>query len=227
MKMVQKWMQTLVLLFFCQETLQLSYLTEKTDGERVEITCAPVSKTKSNMVIWFRVQDNAGMEFIASFSTKDGMKKTDFNNEVFSEEQINKNILILKAFKNARDSGVYSCASINGNALVFGEVTRLVGPAPTTTTTTTTTTSMTTAIELTSSTTAKSCKVGKVDPTASCDLIVWAPLAAGCGLLFLLLIITVCHCNRIRTKRCPHHYKRQPRMAAPGQQHPTDNNRLF
>lgn len=94
----------------------------------MEITCAPVSKTKSNMVIWFRVQDNAGMEFIASFSTKDGMKKTDFNNEVFSEEQINKNILILKAFKKARDSGVYSCASINGNALVFGEVTRLAGP---------------------------------------------------------------------------------------------------
>uniref|UniRef100_A0A674EQI4 Uncharacterized protein n=1 Tax=Salmo trutta TaxID=8032 RepID=A0A674EQI4_SALTR len=53
---------------------------------------------------------------------------------------------------------------------------------------------MTTAIELTSSTTAKSCKVGKVDPTASCDLIVWAPLAAGCGLLFLLNI-TVPHCN--------------------------------
>ncbi|XP_014022918.2 T-cell surface glycoprotein CD8 alpha chain isoform X1 [Salmo salar] len=208
MKMVQKWMETLVLLFFCQETLQLSSLTEKTDGKRVEITCAPVSKIKSNMVIWFRVQDNAGMEFIASFSTKDGMKKTDFNNEVFSEEQINKNILILKAFKKARDSGVYSCASINGNALVFGEATRLAGPAPTTTTTTTTT-PMTTAIELTSSTTAKSCKVGKVDPTASCDLIVWAPLAAGCGLLFLLIIITVCHCNRIRTKRCPHHYKRQ------------------
>ncbi|XP_024284270.1 T-cell surface glycoprotein CD8 alpha chain [Oncorhynchus tshawytscha] len=226
MKMVQKWMQTLVLLFFCQETLQLSSLTEKTDGERVEITCAPVSKTKSNMVIWFRVQDNAGMEFIASFSTKDGMKKTYFNNEVFSEEQIKKNILILKAFKKARDSGVYSCASINGNALVFGEVTRLAGPAPMTTTTTTTT-PMTTTIELTSSTTAKSCKVGKVDPTASCDLIVWAPLTAGCGFLFLLLIITVCHCNRIRTKRCPHHYKRQPRMATPGQQHPIANNRLF
>ncbi|KAK6321000.1 hypothetical protein J4Q44_G00079760 [Coregonus suidteri] len=50
--------------------------------------------------------------------------------------------------------------------------------------------------------------VGKVDPSASCDLIVWAPLAAGCGFLFLLLIITVCHCNRIRTKRCPHHYKK-------------------
>uniref|UniRef100_A0A673ZCR8 T-cell surface glycoprotein CD8 alpha chain-like n=1 Tax=Salmo trutta TaxID=8032 RepID=A0A673ZCR8_SALTR len=223
MKMVRKWMETLVLLFFCQETLQLSSLTEKTDGERVEITCAPVSKTKSNMVIWFRVQDNAGMEFIASFSTKDGMKKTDFNNEVFSEEQINKNILILKAFKKARDSGVYSCASINGNALVFGEVTRLAGPAPTTTTTTTTT-PMTTAIELTSTTTAKSCKVGKVDPTASCDLIVWAPLAAGCGFLLLLLLITVCHCNR-DSSNFFHVFR--PRMAAPGQQHPIANNRLF
>ncbi|KAK6321018.1 hypothetical protein J4Q44_G00079940 [Coregonus suidteri] len=175
--MGQKWMQTLVLLFFCQETLQLSSLTEKRDGDRVDITCAPESKTKSNMVIWFRVQDNAGMEFIASFSTKD--------------------------------------------------VTRLAGPAATTTTTTMMTTPMTTAIELTSSTTAKSCKVGKVDPSASCDMIVWDPLAAGCGFLFLLLIITVCHCNRIRTKRCPHHYKRQQRMGAPGQQHPIANNRLF
>ncbi|CAB1315429.1 unnamed protein product, partial [Coregonus sp. 'balchen'] len=196
--MSQKWMQTLVLLFFCQETLQLSSLTEKRDGDRVEITCAPESKTKSNMVIWFRVQDNAGMEFIASFSTKDGQKKTGLDTNVFSYEQMSKNILILKAFEKARDSGVYSCASINGNALVFGEVTRLAGPAATTTTTTTTTmmtTPITTAIELTSSTTAKSCKLGKVDPSASCDLIVWAPLAAGCGFLFLLLIITVCHCN--------------------------------
>ncbi|CAB1315415.1 unnamed protein product [Coregonus sp. 'balchen'] len=154
------------------------------------------------MVIWFRVQDNAGMEFIASFSTKDGQKKTDLDTNVFSDEQISKNILILKAFEKARDTA-------------------------TTTTTTMMTTPMTTAIELTSSTTAKSCKVGKVDPSASCDMIVWDPLAAGCGFLFLLLIITVCHCNRIRTKRCPHHYKRQQRMGAPGQQHPIANNRLF
>ncbi|XP_010879110.1 T-cell surface glycoprotein CD8 alpha chain [Esox lucius] len=212
--MVQKWMQTLILLFFCQETLQQVSPNKKKDGESVRITCVP--KTKGTMVIWFRVKENSGMEFIASFSTKDSTPKTPLNSVVFSDENIGKNILIIKSFQKARDSGAYSCASINSNALVFGEVTRLAGEESPSTTTTVTTTPTTTAELLSSSTTAKACQVGKSGPREMCDLIVWAPLAAGCGLLFLLLLITISYCSRTRTKRCPHHYKKKPRMGAHG-----------
>ncbi|XP_061118076.1 T-cell surface glycoprotein CD8 alpha chain-like [Conger conger] len=47
-----------------------------------------------------------------------------------------------------------------------------------------------------------------------CELMIFAPLAGGCALLILILIITICYCNRIRTKRCPHHYKRRPKNSA-------------
>uniref|UniRef100_A0A8C8F2E1 Uncharacterized protein n=1 Tax=Oncorhynchus tshawytscha TaxID=74940 RepID=A0A8C8F2E1_ONCTS len=109
MKMGQKWMQTLVSLFFCQG----NSLTEKRD------------------------RDNAGMEYIAT------------------GDQINKDILILKAFKKARDSVVYSCASINSNAQVFGELSMLTHLTPLKTNTTTP--PMTTGIEVTRSTTSCIC----------------------------------------------------------------------
>ncbi|KAM6980665.1 T-cell surface glycoprotein CD8 alpha chain [Aplochiton taeniatus] len=87
-----------------------------------------------------------------------------------------KNTLIINPFNKEKDSGAYSCASLNNNMLYFGEVTRL-----------------------------------HAKPVAkeACDPRMWGPLASGCGLLFLLLIVTICYCNRIRTRRCPHHYKRQ------------------
>ncbi|KAL0977792.1 hypothetical protein UPYG_G00161230 [Umbra pygmaea] len=209
--MVPKWMQTLVLLFFCHDTLQQS--SKKKEGERVSIKCLP--NPKGNMVIWFRVKENAGMEFIASFNSLSGQLKTNFNKEIYSDEQIQTDTLILKSFNKARDSGAYTCASIKNNELVFGEVTRMAGEDTPVTNTPTTPPTPTTN-ELLSSTTALGCKVVKQDPRVLCDLIIWAPLAAGCGLLFIILLITVSYCNRTRTKRCPHHYKRKLRMEPQG-----------
>ncbi|KAJ7999701.1 hypothetical protein DPEC_G00197140 [Dallia pectoralis] len=178
--MGQRWIQTLVLLFFCQESLQEN--TQK-DGQRVPIPCT-LAKT-GNLVIWFRVKENAGLKFIASINSN-GSVKTDTS--IFSTGI--KKSLTINSFQTARDIGDYCCASIFGGDLMFGNVTQLTGEDSPSTTTTTTTNPTTTTIVPNSSTTAMACQLGKADPRSLCDLIVWAPLAAGCGLLFVILLVT-------------------------------------
>ena len=95
------------------------------EGQPVEIQCRP--SEMGTMVIWFRVLDTSGMEFIASFSTTGILKSPTEASfpAAFSHSKIKDDILILKSFKKA-DSGVYSCASLfRGNELRFGTATRL------------------------------------------------------------------------------------------------------
>jgi len=82
------------------------------------------------MVIWFRVLDISGMEFIGSFSPA-GTEKLVMTNydSIFQQKKIKANeyVLTLKSFKRS-DSGIYSCNTLSGgNKLIFGKVTRLVG----------------------------------------------------------------------------------------------------
>lgn len=96
------------------------------EGHQVEIKCTP--HQKGTMVVWFRVLDTSGMEFIASF-TNDGILKSPETSfpPAFSRSRIKEDILILQSFKKA-DSGVYNCASLfKGNELKFGTATRLDG----------------------------------------------------------------------------------------------------
>lgn len=185
------------------------------EGSSVDIKCSP---SQASMVIWFRVLDKGGMQFIVSFDQLYKKKAESPSFSSFGEEKIKQNILVLKSFNKATDSGTYSCASLNKNQLNFGDVTRLVGPEPKLTTKAPP--SVTTQLMSSTSTTACVCstkKVEKKDPSLVCDSIILGPLAGSCGLLLLLLIITICYCNRIRTRRCPHHHKRRPRMP-PGRQ---------
>lgn len=118
----------------CSHLLNLSEITSGTDevkavteGDNAEIKCRP--SDPGSMIIWFRVRDKSGMEFIASFSSN-GMPKpnTKSPSSTFIDSKIGQNILILQSFKEAVDSGVYSCATLyKGTELRFGEVTRLVG----------------------------------------------------------------------------------------------------
>ncbi|KAK1901480.1 T-cell surface glycoprotein CD8 alpha chain [Dissostichus eleginoides] len=126
------------------------------------------------------------------------------------------------SFNQTRDSGVYSCASLKGSELIFGNPTRLFQekvkvPIEETSQ----------ATEQTKCTTASPCvcesgnKPGETSPEMFCSLIILGPLAGGCGLLLLLLIITIVYCNHVRTRRCPHHYKRKQ---APGKQMMTNSH---
>ncbi|XP_062313416.1 T-cell surface glycoprotein CD8 alpha chain isoform X2 [Osmerus eperlanus] len=215
--MAQSWIrQAVVLLLFCQR-IPSTFGTVTEDGSSVDITCEP--PISGSMIFWFRVTDNVAMEFITTMAP-DGSMKAPINEDIFKKPTM-KNKLMLKSFKKERDSGSYGCMSINRNELMFGEVTLLAGPeAPKTTTTTKAPAKTAQSIQ---STTPKSCacnsdKVGKKNSGLSCDPLMWGPLAGGCGLLVLLLIVTICYCNRIRTRRCPHHYKRQ-KQTAQGKQH--------
>ncbi|XP_070695252.1 T-cell surface glycoprotein CD8 alpha chain [Pempheris klunzingeri] len=214
--MDQKWIQILAILVFYQKMTSGAGedITVK-EGQSVDINCVP--SEKGTMIVWFRVLENSGLEFIASFSTYGILKSMSANiPSTFNHDKISQNILTLASFNKARDSGTYSCAGLyKGNELKFGKVTRLAGEkvaiisAP-----------VTTAAKPDPCTTAQPCfcKTNYTTEEPSlfsfCTLLL-IPLAGGCGLLLLLLIFTIVCCNKMRTRRCPHHHKRKPRMMPP------------
>ncbi|XP_075870595.1 T-cell surface glycoprotein CD8 alpha chain isoform X2 [Nelusetta ayraudi] len=212
--------QLLAVLIFCQQVTwgAEEHFTVK-EGMPVEIKCQPPGSI-SLSTIWFRALDNAGMEFIAAFDLNRNAKTTDWRpTSEFDHSNIKKDILILKSFNKKKDSGQYSCAIYKGPALIFGKVTRLVGetiatPQPTVAAATTQT-ACTTAAECVCDTKGFAGKPA-MGLSLDCAPLILGPLAGSCGLLLLLLIITSLYCNKIRTRRCPHHHKRKPRTMPGG-----------
>ncbi|KAF3856026.1 hypothetical protein F7725_016749 [Dissostichus mawsoni] len=94
------------------------------EGNLVSLNCVP--RDMGTMVVWFRHLDTTGMEFIASF-TNNGVLKSARNSvsELFGLSKDRPISLKLKSFNQTRDSGVYSCASLKGSDLIFGNVIRL------------------------------------------------------------------------------------------------------
>ncbi|KAJ8262930.1 hypothetical protein COCON_G00153870 [Conger conger] len=174
------------------------------DGTTVPIKCD--LKDSLSTVLWFRV-GNTGME-VLGFVDSNGVEPKD------SLTIKSKALLEIKKFNKKRDSGVYGCSAINGKILTFGKTTTLRGPADPTTTTTR---RVTTATPPNTTTTPCPCRTGKKynkESPDSCETAILAPLVAGCILLFLILILTIRHCSRVRTRGCPHHHKRRPRNPA-------------
>ncbi|XP_028301652.1 T-cell surface glycoprotein CD8 alpha chain [Gouania willdenowi] len=219
--MNHKWIWTLVILMFCQNfPTGVCKDVNVVEGEPVEIKC---NSGQGSVIVWFRVLDSSGMEFLASYLYSGALKTPSPSfSEIFNSKTSNQNKLNLNAFNKKRDSGIYSCGSlIKGNELKFGEVTRLIEAQKTPKTESTTKA----ALELTDKpkpfVTSAPCMctdTGSSVTFLSCDLRVLIPLVSGCGFLLLLLVITILYCNRIRTRRCPHHYKRQRGTAAPVKQ---------
>uniref|UniRef100_A0A3B4EIL6 Ig-like domain-containing protein n=1 Tax=Pygocentrus nattereri TaxID=42514 RepID=A0A3B4EIL6_PYGNA len=121
-------------------------------------------------VWWFRLKNNSVLEFIASFTSSGDKKAGDMDSKFDPQKMKSSKRLTLKGFKKETDSGSYSCASINNNKLNFGPVTSLQG------------------------TPGDEKPVSAV--TLGCELVILIPLAAGSGLLLILLIITILYCNR-------------------------------
>ncbi|XP_061544186.1 T-cell surface glycoprotein CD8 alpha chain [Phycodurus eques] len=201
------------LLFYNKLTAGAGRVHVSKDGQKIEVSCKP--SEVGSMVMWFRVVDKSGMEFLASYTNNGMQKSTSDSMSHFSDRRIRDDIIILKSFSKARDSGIYSCASLKNNQLKFGDITRLTGDgvskppeAPT--------------VKLNPSTTTLPCaceNVTKQGHSMLCNPIILIPLAGSCGLLLLLILIIVVYCNRVRTRRCPHHYKKRPqKKIAPGKQ---------
>ncbi|XP_036444847.1 T-cell surface glycoprotein CD8 beta chain-like [Colossoma macropomum] len=195
-----------------------AYSETMKEGEDKDIPCDPKS---SGTVWWFRLINNTQSEFIASFSSSGDKKVGDLGSKFDHQKMKSSKILTLKGFKKETDSGSYSCATINNNKLLFGSVTSLQGtPDPKPETKVVPTTRATPEHFTTKSTVSCKPKDQERKPvravTLGCELVILIPLAAGSGLLLILLIITILYCNHIRTRRCPHHYKRHPRNKPAG-----------
>ncbi|KAG9266300.1 T-cell surface glycoprotein CD8 beta chain-like [Astyanax mexicanus] len=181
------------------------------DGDEKEIVCNP--KESGPTVFWFHLKENGMMEFIGAFTPEIGKKKTEVDEKKYNIQKMKENKLTLNSFNKKEDSGSYICMVIKGATLHFGQVVKLQGtpdpvqiPTPIQTTTA--------AKDLTTKQTVlcEKSEKGKTTPSVSavlgCELMILIPLAAGSGLLLIALIITILYCNHIRTRRCPHHYKR-------------------
>ncbi|XP_048877434.1 T-cell surface glycoprotein CD8 alpha chain [Brienomyrus brachyistius] len=184
------------------------------EGDDVKITCK--MSPPGTIVFWFRVLQT-GIEAIGSFNIE-GEPKMSPNNSMFDYSSIRRhNTITLKGFQKNRDSGTYSCGKLNGNKLSFGELTVIKGlpespPAVKPVT-----------AQVTPGSTTQPCPCRTPSQTKSkssegCPMVIWVPLTAACSLIFLILILIICHCNRIRTRRCPHHYKRKPKNVTPARQ---------
>ncbi|XP_047203105.1 T-cell surface glycoprotein CD8 alpha chain isoform X2 [Girardinichthys multiradiatus] len=223
LKMDQKLIQILLILLIHPKISSAAEDTVPEEGKPFSIHCKP--SESGTIIFLFRVVDESGMEFLGSFSPNGQPKKTRPNFDThFSSKKLNDDfVLTVKSFNKSNDNGMYSCASlVKGNELKFGSVTPhrvpektiKAIPIPTTKANEVRTTSQT-------STTPRSCLCPdrkNLGSSMSCAPIILGPLAGGCGLLLLLLIITILYCNKIRTRRCPHHHKRKMRMMAPEKQ---------
>ncbi|KAL3977935.1 adducin [Sarotherodon galilaeus] len=220
--MDQKWLLILVIVVSCQKFTSGTFKDQRVkEGKKIDIDCKPKDTTGASMIVWFRVLSNYNhMEFIGSFSTS-GIKKALGTN--FSELYTHTNYrLSLKSFKK-NDAGLYGCASlIQGNTLVFGDVTRISAEKTVVKTEAPPTCTTTQSVPKIPTCTCEGKKGGvsewEYSSAITCSPIILGALAGGSGLFLLLLIVTILYCNRIRTRRCPHHHKRRPRTAPPAKE---------
>ncbi|KAB5549253.1 hypothetical protein PHYPO_G00065300 [Pangasianodon hypophthalmus] len=206
------------LLFHGVEGAVQEKVVEENKNER--LTCVGAS---SATVFWLRLKENGqGFEYVATYSkSKNSGKVSDKNKFAVSEKSFE-----ITSFEKQKDSGTYSCVSINNNELQFGGTTKLRGETVPTTikpkiqTTPVQQAAITTKPAVTcgrnSKVSTSGTKSERLDVLLGCELHIFIPLAAGCGLLLLILVITILYCNRIRTRRCPHHYKKQSRSRPAG-----------
>ncbi|TRY95132.1 hypothetical protein DNTS_003845 [Danionella cerebrum] len=169
------------------------------DGVEAELDCSPSESGIMNFM--FRIEDNKAKYL---FTVKQSEEKRFDKYDVTTDQKGNIKMKI-KSFNKSADSGIYICAALNYNKLNFGVSTELKGVTDPTTQPPKIIPVTTPVVE----TTTKCQCPKKQSPKFSCETWILSSLACGCGFLLLLLICTILYCNRLRTRRCPHHYKRQ------------------
>ncbi|XP_058614365.1 T-cell surface glycoprotein CD8 alpha chain isoform X2 [Onychostoma macrolepis] len=179
------------------------------EGQEVTVHCDP--KQPGVITFWFQINTTGASCLLTVKGTEEKFNADKEKYEMKKNSPSGKLGLAIKSFKKKSDSGLYTCAAMNKNKLFFGEPIEIKGePDPTTpppkinpTPPKSTTRIMTQC----------KCPPQGSKPSINCETWILSSLASGCGLLLILLIVTILYCNRLRTRRCPHHYKRQPRPA--------------
>ncbi|XP_037108166.1 T-cell surface glycoprotein CD8 alpha chain [Syngnathus acus] len=200
------------LLFHNRLTVEAAIEQKIKEGQKVEIQCSP--SESGSVVMWFRVSDKYNIDFLASFSNNGVLKSEKNSFSSIFKRKPNEDVISLNSFNKGRDSGLYICASLKSGELIFGDVTRLTGEI----------------VEASAAPTLKPNPPMSVSPCASvdatkrgdsmlCNPIILIPLLGSCALLLLIIVIIIVYCNRMRTRRCPHHYKKRlQKKTAPGNQ---------
>ncbi|XP_050948570.1 T-cell surface glycoprotein CD8 alpha chain [Labeo rohita] len=178
-------------------------------GQTVTVNCDP--KQSGAITFWFQI-NTSGAKYLFTVKGKDEKARADD-----LKYTVNKNgdkvSLTIQSFEKKTDSGTYTCAAMNSNKLFFGELTEVRGePDPTTAPKTAVTPPKNTPL-LTTTKAQCNCPNKGPKPSINCEIWILSSLASGCVVLLILLIFTILYCNRLRTRRCPHHYKRQQRPA--------------
>ncbi|XP_073681153.1 uncharacterized protein [Garra rufa] len=180
------------------------------EGVEVPVHCDP--KISGAITFWFQI-NTSGAKYL--FSVKGTDEKANADDKKYKViKNSNKVSLAIQSFKKTTDSGLYTCAAMNNNRLIFGELTEIKGePDPTTTPPKNTQTTAKITPRVTTTKAQCTCPKQAPKPSINCEIWILSTLGSGCGVLLILLIFTILYCNRMRTRRCPHHYKRQPRPA--------------
>ncbi|XP_056587430.1 T-cell surface glycoprotein CD8 alpha chain-like [Triplophysa dalaica] len=188
-----------------------STLTPK-EGEQVTVNCVP--STSGTLVFWFRIKGD-GPEYL--FSSKNADTKDNVDAQKYlvvpSGDRVR---LAIQSFNKKTDSGVYACAAMNNYKLIFGKHTIVNGEPDPTPPPSPKITPAPTKSKPAVATTPCACKKTESKNVLNCEMWILFSLSGGCGLLLILLVITILYCNRLRTRRCPHHYKRQPQNRPAG-----------
>ncbi|XP_016426649.1 T-cell surface glycoprotein CD8 alpha chain [Sinocyclocheilus rhinocerous] len=171
-------------------------------GEEVPINCDPKPGV---ITFWFQI-NRSGAKYL--FTVKSTDVKGNVNQTKYKVNKSGKGSLAIQSFDKKTDSGFYTCAAMNNNKLIFGELTEINGePDPTTPPPKIAPLSTKFAPTPPMATTKSQCKCSEqVKPSINCAIWILSSLASGCVLLLILLIITIFYCNHpdlLAMQNCP------------------------
>lgn len=103
--------------------LEGSALIAKEEQE-VPVSCVP--STSGTLVFWFQIKESGGPRFLFSSRNTDIKNNVDAKKYkvVPSGDTVS---LAIQKFNKTTDSGVYACAAMNNNMLIFGKHTIVNG----------------------------------------------------------------------------------------------------
>ncbi|XP_051536657.1 uncharacterized protein LOC127430712 isoform X2 [Myxocyprinus asiaticus] len=182
------------------------------EGEDVTVKCDPALSGLS--FFWFRINKD-GPAFLVT--NKNTGIKVNVKEKYKVIQTSGKMCLSIRSFEKDKDSGMYSCATYNRNQLIFGDLYYIKGqPDPTTQPPKIASVTKAKPEVLTTAKVQCPCEKQESRSALLCETWIFSSLAAGCGLLLILLIITIVYCDCLRTRHCPHNYKTQPQSRPAG-----------
>ncbi|XP_034757765.2 T-cell surface glycoprotein CD8 alpha chain-like [Acipenser ruthenus] len=201
--------QTLWFLFLLTVVQCLNQEEIVTEGKSVTVKCFSTKSSLDSGVYWFQQTEGRDAKFLV-FTSSIGTERNKKDNR-FKSSRSGQGYSLTFTFKKD-DAGIYYCFQVSNNNMEFGTSTKIsVKKAPQPATTTKAPANATTQPATARNPPCTCPARGKPrDTRLTCDVFIWAPLSGAAGLLLVILVITIIMCSKVRTRRCPHHYKKRP-----------------